>query len=376
MANPIGASREENQPSLPPPLWKLTGTSSYPSGGYDPPTNFADIGVAKGMALLDQNAGAAPFELRYNKTTSKFQVYRKLPTASMIVEEVVPITTSLGQLANVPAFIIALHVTAGGTTGAFKSIPGGLVPPTTKQVSVSFTTGALAFKVSDAVTSIKVTYIPMGVGPFIPANQVVDEAVVLANAGVNLANQASLVQYVYDATDAGFERPAIMNAAGTPATHQIAINLDNSTNTTLTSNAAQNTHAAKVTYWKRSAISSVLGYTAQANMAVTSNAIKLATVNAVNGLFIPTFGEAVVGLTVVPAYVEEILEGPSGTVAANVAVYNPALQKITFNAGDSIVNMEAALVVLDDALIAQTAEVGVGTSLTSATWRVAIFGTP
>lgn len=372
----MGAVRDVNQPSLPPVLFQLTGTSSYPAGGYDVQPQWGDIGTVKGIDVLDQNTAGTPFELRFNKGTKKLQAYRKQGLVDMVIEEVVTVASNLGTLANVPAYILAVQATAGSVTGAFKTIPTGATP-LTKQVAVTFPTGGLTFLGTDAVTAAKVTYIPMGIGPFIPANQVIDELVTLNSSGVNLANQASLVQYVYDALDVSNPRPAIINAAGSPATHQIAINLDNSTNTTLTSNAAQSGHAgAKVTYWKRSAFGAPLGYTAQANIAVSSNAIKLSTVLGIYGIFVPCFGEVLVGLTAGPAFVEEVMEGPSGSVAANVAVYNPALQKLSFNAGDSLANIEAAFISFAAEFNANLPEIPAGTSLTGMVWDVAVYGTP
>lgn len=373
----LSLTRDSIQASLPPPTGTVTGDSSYPSGGYTPPTQFGDLGRISGILPIAANAAAANYQLKWNSSTGKLQVYRRALLPSIITEEAVVVASNVGRLANAPGYIIGVEVTAGGTTGAFTIIPTGKTPTTT-QVAVTLTDGTLTFLSTDAVTAVRVTYIPMGIGPFIPANRVVDEVAVAASSTFNFALRAGLIQYVYNNTaSSAARRPKILPVGEAPSTGEIAIDINNSTATSVTVNAAQDTNSFLVTYWKFSAIGAPYGWTDQADIAVTSNAIALTTVLKIPGIFVGAFGDVIIGETSGGSTNNQArLIGPSGSAAANVAVYDPSKNTLTFTSGDAYVTVESAYIVLNDQQQSGDSEVPAGANLTGAIWQVAVFGTP
>lgn len=336
---------------------RLTLDNSYPKGGYAHGLPYTVIGAT----VIAKNAEARKYNLEFDPTTGKFIVTE--PQAMLIVEEALTVSGDTCTLGKLPAYVLAVEVTAGGTTGVFRIIPTGKTPVTT-QVALNFTTGALSFLAADAVTAVRVTYIPMGVGPFIEANRVVDEAVTLATAGVNLANRAALIQYVWNDTATGANRlPAIQPVGEAPSTNQIAIDIVNAGNTKITPNSAQNTNSALVTYWKYTNFAKY-GWTDQADIAVSSNAVLFGEVLDLSGLFIPAFGQVIVGETGANANLQAVLAGPSGTLAANVATLDPAKNALNLYSSDSYGTIEMPYFVLDAALHHNVlAEVGVGRDL-------------
>lgn len=353
----------------------VTFDSSYAKNGESFGGSTLNVAAAKviGVQPIGGNAAAAGYKFHYVTSTQKLQALKPCP--SLIVEESVTVSSDAATLQRIPAYILGIEVTAGSVTGAFRSIPTGQTPTTT-QVAVTFTTGAMAFLAADAVTAARVTYIPLGVGPFIEANRVVDEAVTLATAGVNLANRAALIQHVYNSTATGANRlPAIQPVGESPSSNQIAIDIVNSGNTKITPNSAQDTNSAKVTYWKYSALSNY-GWTDQADIAVSSNAVVFGEVLDLSGIFIPAFGEVVVGETGASANLQARLIGPSGSVGSNVAVFDPAKNTLSLNSGDSYSTIEMPYIVLDAALFSNAwAEVPNAENLSGVTVRCSVLHT-
>lgn len=362
------------QPSLPPLLGTFSADSSYPSGGY-PISRVGRIGHIKGIEFIAQNAAAAGLTPKWDSVAGTIKVNKRTPQL-IVVEEPVVVASNVGRLANIPGYIIGLEVTAGGTTGAFTIIPVGKVPTTT-QVAVEFVTGIMTFLSTDAVTAVRVTYIPLGVGPFIEANRVIDEVCVAASSTFNTANRAALIQYVFNNTAASAaRRPKLIPVGESPGSNEIAIDINNSTATSVTVNASQDTNSYRVTYWKFSAIGLAFGWTDQADLTVTSNAIVFPEALDLDSTWIGAFGDVVIGETAGAANLQARLIGPSGTAAANVAVFDPAKNVLTLASGDAYVTVESAYIVLNPAVLNASTEVPVGTNMTGAVWEVAIFGNP
>ncbi len=339
---------------------RITGDSAYPKGGYAHGLAYSVLGAM----VIAKNAEARKYNLEFDSTTGKFLVTE--PQAPLIVEESLTVASNVATLGKLPAYILAVEVTAGTTTGVFRIIPAGKTPVTT-QVALDFTTGILTFLSTDAVTACRVTYIPMGVGPFIEANRVIDEAVTLATAGVNLANRAALVQYVFNNTASGANRlPKIVPVGESPGSNEIAIDIVNTGNTKITPNSGQDTNAALVTYWKHSAFSKY-GWTDQGDISVTSNAIVLSEVLDLAGLWIPAFGQCIVGETGAAANLQAVLAGPSGTLAANVATLDFAKNTLNLYSSDSYSTVEMPYFVFDPSYFHNVhSEVGVGRDLSGA----------
>lgn len=339
----------------------------YATGGYNVTPQSVGLGAIYGIVAYQINGIASNLaRLQWDYKNGKMLCLRSGGQSALVIEESVTVTSNVGTLAQVPAWIGSINASAGSVTGAFNVIPVGTTPITT-QCAVNFATGQLTFLGSDAVTTALVTYVPMGVGPFVAANQVIDEAVTLSSSGVNLANQASLIQYIYDTTT-----PALHNIVGgtlAAASGQEKVALRNSTNTTLTSNAGQSGDSAKVTYWKASAFGLAQGFTAEAEPAVTTS-----WTSAFPSIVLPTYGTQMVGVASA-SFVKESLLGPSGTVAANTAVWNPMKNTFSFNAGDSLDHIYVAYVLLDPTIDATfAAEVAPNVTLSPMTAQVTFYG--
>lgn len=353
----------------------ITFDSSYLRGGEVLTGGGIRANDVTGVQVFGHPSGIpTQYDVRFDRTNKTLKAYK--PTAPLRVEEAVTVTSNAGQLACVPGYILSVHVTAGSVTGAFDILPTGLTPTTT-QVAVNFTTGAMTFLSGDAVTACKVTYIPLGVGPFIEANRVVDEAVVFGSGAgdtFNLANRAALIQYVCNTTATGANRlPAIQPVGESPSSNQIAIDINNSGATTITNNSGQDTNTGKVTYWKYSAFAEAFGWTDQADISVSSNVITWAEALDLGGILIPGFGTKLVGEATATNKQQRIL-GPSGAAATDVAVYDPAKGTITFAGGDSITTCEIPYIVMQGAQMTPTwVEVPNGEDLSTLSVRCAVW---
>lgn len=324
--------------------------SSYLAGGEVPTGSGFNANRITGIQVMDYYSNPnQTYKAQFNKTTKKFQVFKKSP--ALRVKETVTVSSNVGTLACVPGYILSVNVTAGTVTGAFAILPTGLVPTTT-QVAVNFLTGVMTFLSTDAVTSVDVMYIPLGVGPFIEQNRVVDEAVVFGSGAgdtFNLANRAALIQYVCNTTATAANRlPAMQPVGEAPATNEIAVDFNNSSATTITHNTAQDTNTGKVTYWKFSAIGVQYGWTDQADITVTSNVALLSEITDAPGILIPGYGTKLVGEATATNKQQRIV-GPAGAAATDVAVFDPTKNSLTFDAGDSITTVEIPYIVLDSA---------------------------
>jgi len=359
--------------------------TSYVKGGYGSTQGFNAQAVGlgnynlKGMIVESVNGQVSgEVDAYIDNATGKLVVVRSpgsIP-ASLIAEETVTITANAGRLANTPAYILAVEARAGGTTGACTVVPTGSVLAST-QCDVNFTNGNLKFFATDAVTSARVCYIPMGVGPFIPANQVIDELVTLPNATtVNLAAEAALVQYVYESTTLLISMP-IVGTQNAPAAGQVRVQLHNSGNTTITDNAAQNLKVAKVTYWKSSAFGFPFQATDRASINATTNVIAYSTVAgvlAVTGPCIPAYGVhhgALATNTEVPS----VALAPSGTAATASPVYDPVKNNITYTAGDNVTREFFGFIVLNPLVMASEGNEAIaGSNLSAVTIRATFIG--
>lgn len=360
----------------------ITGDSSYPSGGYA--INQASLHLTGykilGMQFLGWPNQTAPSTIRnlsFDPTNLKLQFNSSVAVPAMIVEESVTITSNAGRLARVPGPIIAVQATAGSVTGAFRVIPNGKTPAT-KQVSVNLATGALATFATDAVTTLLVTYIPLGVGQFTAANLVVDEAHTFTTGGANLANRAAFIQYVWNDTDTT-HLPTFLPSGQAPATHQIAVNFVNSTNTTITPNSAQNTNTGLVTYFKYStAFVDVHGWRDTTAITISSTTLfsfgkDLAVPP--NGIWMPALGNVIIGETSGgAANLQAVLEGPSGTAAANVAVYDPITGKIVLLNTDAYVTLNMPYMLLaTDTAVPTAGEAQAGSNLSGIKGRCLFY---
>lgn len=351
-------------------LCTLTPDTSYPAGGYTiDPLKFGQRDLQE-VRIVGSNSKGGRYKAFWDTETEKLRIFHTAGPA-LIVEEAVTVASHAATLDRVPGYILAVHATAGSVTGICRVIPVGETPAT-KQVAVNLLTGAMVFNTSDAVTAAKVTYIPLGVGPFTEANRVVDES----NTGTNdttrdLAIRAGLIQYVWN--DTAGTLPTIVPVGESPSSGECAIDINNSSATTITVNAAQDDATYKITYWKHSALVPY-GWTDQGDIAVTSNAVVFPEVLDISGIFIPAFGQVIVGETGGAGNLQSVMLGPSGAAASNVAVFDPAKNTLTFVSGDSYGTIEMPYIVLDAAMLGAggLVEVDTGRDLSALTFKALV----
>ncbi len=348
----------------------LAPDSSYPAGGYSiDPLKFGQRDLLE-VRVIGSNTRGNRYKAWFDTTTEKLRVFQ-VAGPSLVVEESVTVASNAGTLDRVPGYILAIHATTASSAGSKRIIPVGETPAA-GQVAVNFLTGALTFEATDAVTVAKVTYIPLGVGPFVEANRVIDES----NAGANdttrdLAIRAGLIQYVWN--DTAGTLPTIVPVGESPSSGECAIDINNTAVTTITVNAAQDDATFKVTYWKHAPLVQY-GWTDQADITVTSDAVLFSEVLDLAGIFIPGFGQVIVGETGASANLQATMLGPSGTAAANVGVYDPAKNKLTLANADSYGTIEVPYIVLDAAMLGAggLVEVDTGRDLSALTFKALV----
>lgn len=363
--------------------------SSYPSGGYG-----ASQGLSKqrfgmkdilGARVIGWNGSASMLgDFRWDYANNKLVALQTAPVPPLVVEEVVTVASNAGRLARVPGYILSCEGVAGSVTGAFRVIPTGKTP-TTKMVAVNFVTGALATLSTDAVTSMRITYIPLGVGQFTEANRVVDEAVTFGSGAgdtFNLANRAACIQYVWnDTVAAGSRLPMIQPVGEAPATNEIAIDINNSGATTVTLNTAQDTNTGLVTYFKYSASwIADHNWTDQADITVTSTTVfSVADDLAIppQGIWIPGFGNVIVG-EATATNKQAVLEGAQGTAGADIILYNPIRGSAAMTGADGYTTFEVPYLFLNSIINSYTGitQVPTGANLAASTVRMILFGRP
>ncbi|MCE5336822.1 MAG: hypothetical protein LLG06_19770 [Desulfobacteraceae bacterium] len=272
-------------------------------------------------------------------------------------EEAVTVTTNAGTLAHVPLYIIAVQVTAGDVTGAFSVIPTGETPAT-KQVAVTFTTGAMAFKATDNVSSVKVTYIPKRGSGFL-SSVTVDEAVTAAAAKANLAARAGLVQYVWDDTDGvlvDFEQPGTAPSA----THFCTVDINDTGNSSIDSHADDEANALKVTYVPFTQLPPGC-FIDDTDITLSSEVWNFTgdpLVNGYNNLVVPGFGVQAIGETGAAARAAAVWQGPSGTAANGVATWNPATNAIATDNTTAITILSIPWMILSPLFLTPTTPAG------------------
>ena len=315
--------------------------NSYPMGGET--LSPGDMGLRRADMVTPSPQGGYSFE--YDAANEKLKVLDTVPL--LVEEEVVTVASNAGQLAYKPLYIVAVQVTAGTTTGAFNVIPTGETP-LTKQVAVTFTTGALAFLAGDAVTAAKVTYIPQQTsGPLAAATLVVDEAVTAAAAKKALANRAIAVQYVWDDTDSIIDALEPVGEAPS-ATHTAVIDITDGTATKIDSHADDEGNTLKVTYLKYASFPAGAAID-DTDTTLSTGAYDFNGTANYRALVVPGLGTQVVGEESANNGVATWEHAASGTAAAGVATWDPAKNYVLTNESSPLTTLAMPFFVLDPA---------------------------
>lgn len=352
--------------------FNLAFDNSYPTGGE--PLTPADVGLSNitGFDVLGNEGG---YSFNYDYSNQKLVVssggvssFTPAGTVSqptftgnagvqpLIVEEIVAVSSNTGTLGSVPAYIMAIDVTAGSTTGSFNVVPTGETPATT-ECAVTFTNGTLTFAAGDAVTSCRVTYLASREGTFIDnSNFTYDEAITASDSGTNLAVAAAVIQYVYDDTAGALMTPVPVGE--TPSSGEFALDIDNSGDTTITTNSADNGNSLKVSYLPLSVLPSADMSIGDADLSLTSEAYNWTGAGNIPSLVVPGMGTQFVGEETGAGNENGSWAGPSGTAANGVGVLSPALNTVTTNNTNAIVTLAMPWLVLPDWAFANETSTG------------------
>jgi hypothetical protein len=258
------------------------------------------------------------------------------------LEEVQAVADNVCTLDFVPLYIWAIQVTAGGTTGAFRIIPAGETP-LTNQVAINFTTGVMTFLNTDAVTAVKVSYIPKRSTGFLSAITV-DEEITATEAKANLVARAGLIQYVWDDTDGvilDYEQPG----TAPHATHFTTVDINDSGNSSLDCHAEDAGNTWKVSYIPYSQLP-VGCFIDDADISLSSEAYNFVANNYMHPV-IPGFGCQAIGETAGAALAAALWQGPSGTAANLVATYNPVTNALLTNQDTAMTIISMPWLIMD-----------------------------
>tara|TARA_Y100000310_G_scaffold345443_1_gene465076 strand:- start:442 stop:1614 length:1173 start_codon:yes stop_codon:yes gene_type:complete len=331
------------------------GALTYPSGGVPLP-GFASWGLTRSVSsfsMRDTDDGNG-LTWKLDHASGKIRAY--VPAKpSLIVEEVVTIASNTGTLAEIPLYIIACEVTAGTTTGAFNIIPTGETP-ITKQCAVTFTSGVLTFLGTDAVTSVRVSYIPEAdAGPWVRSNLVVDESVTAAAAKADFAARACLVQYIWNDTNSkllAMEPPG----EAPSATNTGVLDINDSSDTSVDTHADDDGDTLKVTYVKFAALEDASLFIDDTDITLDSEAYGFTENGHYPHIVIPGFGTQLVGEESGGANAIATWEGPSGTAANTVATWNPFTNAILTNNSTAMVTTAISWVLLASGILSPSAQ--------------------
>lgn len=267
-----------------------------------------------------------------------------------------------------PGYILGVRGTAG-STGAKRIIPVGETLAA-GQCTVNWTTGVITWG-DAAITAATIVYVPLGTPGFTDDLLVVDEAATIASNVITLTNQAAAIQYIWN--DEDNEILDLVPVGEAPSGAQCAVDIDDgagATKITVTTGRIGDgsTGKTKVTYLKRA--NNPLRFIDQADRTVTSNIVGPGTDQTfdVAGLVLPGYGQVIVGETSGAANLQSLMIDPDGSVAANVSVYNPYRNSISFASGDAYATVEIPLLYLDPALAGmEMAEIPNGADLSALT---------
>ena len=337
----------------------FTTTGTYVTGGIafdmsaylrNPYVVLVQPDTGYNFAYDDANNKLKVFTPTGSGTTSAGSSHNHVLTGTaqaplLVTEEVLTVSSNTGTLAYAPFYIVAVHVTAGSTTGAFNVIPTGETP-LTKQVAVTTTTGVCTFLSTDAVTSAKVTYIPQRTGgPFAVGNMVVDETGSAAAAKLTLANRAGAVQYVWN--DTNNVLCALEPVGEAPsATNTAVVDITDSTDTKIDFNATDENDDVKISYIKHSSFAQTGLWRDDTDLTLSSEAYNW-TNNGFRALAVPGLGTQVVGEMASAVNSVATWEGPSGTAADTVATWDPVQNYLLTNNTSAIATLAMPFFYID-----------------------------
>jgi hypothetical protein len=323
----------------------LAFDSSYPTGGESlTPANLS-LHIIESIAI-DPKSG---YTFEFDYTNNKVKAYEKDDTPLLIVDEAVTVTTNVGTLAYLPSYITSIVSTAGTTTGNFTAIPTGKTPLTT-EVAVTFTSGALTFLSTDAVTAAAVTYFPVRVGTFF-TYPTVDEEITAAEAKVDLAARAGVVQYVYDSTDGNVLGYAPPGEA--PGSGEAVLDINDSGDTSFDCHADEAGNTWVVTYLPYSGLTNALTFIDDTDVTLSSELYDWTGDGHRRALMVPGYGTNLIG-EATATNVALNWGGPGVTMGAGVPEWDPFINKVSTNESTAITTLAISWLAIDPTLFGES----------------------
>lgn len=344
----------------------ITFDASYPTGGES--LVPADLGWDSIHLVEPENLPGYTFD--YDETNQRLRAFRVAPL--LVVEEALTIATNAGTLLNIPAFVSGVDVTAGGVTGGFRVITS-TDTPVTRQVAVNYVTGAVTFAAADAVTAARFTYFPVSIGSMF-ASPTINEAVVAAGAGVNLAARAAMVQYVYDTT--GNTLLTVIPVGEAPGVGEVAIDINNAGATTITTAAGINGNSLLVTYIPFTALPDPSMFVDDADISATFEPYNFTTTSNYYGMTVSAYGGFLVGEEADATNRVVPIGGPSSTGANNTMVqWQPALNIYTAAQTTNLATVSNPWIIIPPVYLSNVLrEVPNAVDLSTISVRVLIYG--
>ena len=348
-------------------LGTIAFDSAYPIGGE----SMTFPSFTPGYVAIEPYGG---YTFEYDHTNEKIKAFT--PGKSLIVEEVVTCASNVGTLEHKPFYILAVDVTATTTTGPYNVIPKGKTP-LTKQCAVDFTTGGLTFLTGDAVTSVRVTYIPLHqTGPFSSDNLVIDEPAVAAAAKADLTYQAAAVQYIYDTKDGVIGGLEPVGEAPT-ATHKFVIDIDDGSNdTNIDAHADDEGNTLVVTYIKYAAFPPEMQIGDGDLTLVSAGGFETYSfsTNLYSSIALPGLGTQVVG-EATATNVQFTWSGPSISFAAGLPTLDFKLNVWSTNEGTAVSTLALPIIFLNELQVeGAKLEVGSGVDLSGVSTKYFAVG--
>lgn len=268
-------------------------------------------------------------------------------------------------LKRLPAYILAIRGTAG-STGAKRLIPTGETL-SAGQCSVNFTTGVMSWG-DAALTAARIVYVPLGMPGFTSDLLVVDEAAPIASNVITLAHRAAAIQYLWNNEDN--EILSLVPVGESPSGAACAVDINNTGSTTITVTTGRigDGTGTKVTYLKYA--NNPLRFVDQADRTVTADVLGPGTdaTMDVAGIVLPGYGQVVVGETGAAANLQALLVDADGSAAADVAVWDPWRNTVTFANADGYATAEIPLLYAQQELLGSAfLEVASGSDLSGLT---------
>ena len=203
-----------------------------------------------------------------------------------------------------PAYIVSI---AHGTGVTYRIIPAAAAPVDNVSVAVDFAAKTLTFHANDDPSNVRITYFPSRPGTFFDEANAVTETLTAAETAVDFTNRAACVQYLYNNTTPGLEK--IIPVGETEGAAEIILNINDSGDTSISSNSAEVGDTIAVRYLNFSALTPGITFVDDTDVSFTTQDIDFSSAGLGQGgsasrdkLIVPGFGNVLVG------------EGAGGTV--------------------------------------------------------------